>query len=297
MHVTVLLLPSPQKWQLVSYPIVHNCLNCAHVQLFLVPYSLLFCCSRRCLSWCKHSGRGIQVPAYLLEKLRQWTASVVTSGSVRTTAYPELWTQTSCILLSLYVFESWGTRMVVETGFWPIFKNTRCLMHLFPWRLPFPTEGMWEGENCCCTWKNQIEGEFVLPLCSMKCISFFSIWKQLVSPWNIFTDLPLSLLPQRKSEVLGTDPIPQLILLINYLHCVNNSSCWLFVTHSLCVEKQIWRITDYYFRQSLIKRIYLLGITHWIFLIFYKGLWSKANMVGDGLTHFHQWHGFALWNC
>lgn len=145
MHGILLLLLSPQKWWLgfglfFCILLFIICPNCTHVQLFLVPYSLLLCCSRRCLSWCKHSGRGVQVPAYLLEKLRQWTASVVTSGSVRTTAYPELWTQTSRILLSLYACESWGTRMVVETGFWPIFKNTRCLMHLFPWQLPFPTE-------------------------------------------------------------------------------------------------------------------------------------------------------------
>ena len=55
-------------WVLVFlYLLSRICPNCACTQLFLVPYSFfVFCCSRRCLSRCKHSRRGSQVPACLI---------------------------------------------------------------------------------------------------------------------------------------------------------------------------------------------------------------------------------------
>lgn len=58
------------KWLLVLtffYLLVRHFPDCACVQLFLVPYSLVeFCCyETRCLSRCTHFGKGSQVPAYL----------------------------------------------------------------------------------------------------------------------------------------------------------------------------------------------------------------------------------------
>ena len=52
MHSTLLLLPTPQKWQLgflvFLYLLSRNCPSCTCTQLFLVPYSFfVFCCLRR----------------------------------------------------------------------------------------------------------------------------------------------------------------------------------------------------------------------------------------------------------
>ena len=67
---TLLLLPASRKWLLVLtffYLLVRHFPDCACVQLFSVPYSMVvFHCSKtRCLSRCKHFGKGSQVPAYL----------------------------------------------------------------------------------------------------------------------------------------------------------------------------------------------------------------------------------------
>ena len=56
-----------QKWQLGFWSLCIFlsiiCPNCTYMQLFVVPYSFfVFCCSRRCLSRCKHGSKGFQVP-------------------------------------------------------------------------------------------------------------------------------------------------------------------------------------------------------------------------------------------
>ena len=48
------------------------CPNCARLQLFLVPHNfLVFCCSRRCWSSCKHCSKGSQAPACLTGSLKE----------------------------------------------------------------------------------------------------------------------------------------------------------------------------------------------------------------------------------
>ena len=67
MPSTLLLLPVLQKWQVGffwSFCILLSiiCPNCQCMQLFLVPYCFfVFCFSRRCLSRCKHCGKGSRV--------------------------------------------------------------------------------------------------------------------------------------------------------------------------------------------------------------------------------------------
>lgn len=176
------------------YPAVHNCPKlCTYVQLFLVPYSLLLCCSRRCLSWCKHSGRGVQVPAHFsLEKLRQWTASVAwIQRSVRTTAYPELWTQTSRILLSLYACESWGTRMVVGDWILTHLQKHQMSHALLSLANAIPPQKHVKRENCCCTWKSNWR------ICTSSLFHemhfIFQYMETAVSPWTVSLIYSLSL--------------------------------------------------------------------------------------------------------
>ena len=62
MHGILLLLLSPQTWwlgfDLFRILLFIICLNCTHVQLFLVPYNFfIFCCWKRCLSMCKDCSR------------------------------------------------------------------------------------------------------------------------------------------------------------------------------------------------------------------------------------------------
>lgn len=66
---TLLLLRTPQKWQLdflvFLYLLVPN-LPQACRAVFLVPYSLFVsCCWRRWLSSCRHCSKASQVPAWL----------------------------------------------------------------------------------------------------------------------------------------------------------------------------------------------------------------------------------------
>ena len=63
----LVLRPALQKWLLgflVSlYLLSRICPNCTCTQLFLVPYSFfVFCCSRRCLSGCKHCSTAAKSP-------------------------------------------------------------------------------------------------------------------------------------------------------------------------------------------------------------------------------------------
>ena len=76
-HITLLLLPVLQKWQLnffvfcILLSII--CPNCACTQLFSVPYSFFaFCCLRRCLSRCKHCSAAA-------EGSRSWPVSAASS--------------------------------------------------------------------------------------------------------------------------------------------------------------------------------------------------------------------------
>ena len=68
MEKSLPLLPAAQKWQLVSGIfgiLLFIIAPTAPVQLFSVPFGFfVFCCSRKYLSRCKHSGKGSQVPAY-----------------------------------------------------------------------------------------------------------------------------------------------------------------------------------------------------------------------------------------
>ena len=64
-HFTLLGLQALQKWQLdffgLSVSSVPNLPHCSSMQLFLVPYNFVCCCSRRCLSRCQHCSKGSQV--------------------------------------------------------------------------------------------------------------------------------------------------------------------------------------------------------------------------------------------